>query len=78
MAGRLTAAEAAFARCMAVLGHHFTLRDVERNRMQADYEAARRSGFYQSAGIESSVKGEDWANSGPGRVAIEAARPARG
>lgn len=42
MAGRITVAEAAFARCMAVLGHHFTLRDVERNRMQADYEAARQ------------------------------------
>lgn len=78
MAGRITVAEAAFARCMAVLGHHFTLRDVERNRMQADYEAARRAGFYQSAGIESTVKGEDWANSAPGRAAIAAARDARG
>jgi len=36
MVGRITVAEAAFARCMAVLGHHFTLRGVERNGMQAD------------------------------------------
>ena len=74
MSAKLTRAEAAFARCMSKVGSHFTLRDVARHGLQADYEAARRGGFYQDAGVETSVKGDDWANTTAGRAAIAAAR----
>ena len=73
MTQKLTRAEAAFARCMAKVGTHFTMRDVVRHGLQADYELARRGGFYQSAGIETSVKGDDWANTTAGRAAIAVA-----
>ncbi len=72
MAEKLTRAEEAFAKCMAVLGSHFSLRDVARHRLNAEYETARRAGFYQSAGVETSVKGEDWSSTPKGRAAIAA------
>lgn len=73
MTQKLTKAEAAFARCMAKVGSHFTMRDVVRHGLQDDYELARRAGFYQSAGIEWSVKGDEWANTVAGRAAIAVA-----
>lgn len=74
MGSKLTKAEAAFAKCMAKVGSHFTLRDIARHRLQAEYGLALRAGFYQNAGVEWSVKGDEWANTVAGRAAIEAAR----
>lgn len=50
---------AAALRVVDKLGRFFHLRDVKRHRLREDYECARRGGYFQSAGIELTVKGED-------------------
>lgn len=57
-------AKAAMLRVVEQCGRFFHLSDIRRKGLEADYWHARRAGYFQDAGIETTVKADDALNAG--------------